>query len=435
MTVSLEAHHSVPSSEGDLVSSRATLCNLVVSGARLLYCNGQGTEQVLASAQNVCGALGLRANVSLRWGDIAVQLEEGERPIYRSAANPAGVDMNRVITGMRLLDDIAAGRLQPEAATHEMASLSPLPAVATWLFAVASGAGAVAMAVIFWVQHIADALMILISAFDGGYLRRGLAGLGTNALAQPFCASLFAGVFAAIAFRFELIASLRFVALCPCVILVPGAHVLNGLADLINGRLHLGAARVIHATLIIVAITTGLLFGLVLCGAALPLTEAVRTVPLWQHMFAGGVAVAAFGVLFSMPLQLLPLPILVGALAQALRWLALTQGFGVGAAALIACLSIGTILIPIARKQQIPFAAIGFISVVSMIPGSYLFTMAAGLVQIAAGQDATLDLIAGTLTNGTVALLITLAISLGLVIPKLVFDEIDDRRAAKRDLR
>ena len=62
-----------------------------------------------------------------------------------------------------------------------------------------------------------------------------------------------------------------------------------------------------------------------------------------------------------------------------------------------------------------------------MIPGAYLFTMAAGLAQIAAGQDTTLELIGVTLANGTNALLITLAISLGLVIPKLALDYLDER--------
>ena len=36
-----------------------------------------------------------------------------------------------------------------------------------------------------------------------------------------------------------------------------------------------------------------------------------------------------------------------------------------------------------------------------MIPGAYLFTMAAGLLQIAGGQGTTLELIGVTLANGT----------------------------------
>jgi len=38
---------------------------------------------------------------------------------------------------------------------------------------------------------------------------------------------------------------------------------------LINGRIHLGASRLIYAGLVIVAISTGLLIGLALLGVAL----------------------------------------------------------------------------------------------------------------------------------------------------------------------
>jgi uncharacterized membrane protein YjjP (DUF1212 family) len=411
--------------------SQEAQCNLIVACARLLFVNGQGTEQVVGSAQRLAAALGVDASLSLRWGELVLQSEVGQGPIFRVAANPAGVDMNRVTATMQVIADVEDGRATPGAAMKALDAIARSPAVPAWLFALASGAGAVAMAVLFGLQHLPDAAMIFASAFAGAVLRRGLLRLSTNALVQPFCTSLFAGLFAGIAFKFELIASLRFVALCPCVILIPGAHVLNGLADLINGRLPLGAARLIHASLITAAITTGLLFGLVLCGVALPLTEATRAVPLWQHFAAAAVAVAAFGVLFSMPPRQLLLPVLVGALAQALRWAMLATGFGVGAAALAASLAVGLILIPVTRQRDIPFAAIGFVSIVSMIPGSYLFTMASGLMQIAKGGTATLELISVTVASGTNALLIILAISLGLVIPKLAFDHLDQRRKVR----
>jgi uncharacterized membrane protein YjjB (DUF3815 family) len=259
--------------------------------------------------------------------------------------------------------------------------------------------------------------------------------MSTNALIQPFCASLLAGILAAIAFRYQLISSLRLVALSPCVILVPGSHVLNGLADLLNGRVHLGGTRLIHAGLIIAAITTGLLFGLVLCGVSLPLDEASRAVPLWQNVIATGVAVAAFSVMFSMPANLLLWPVVVGTLAHALRWAMLSMGFSVGAGTLAASLAIGLILMPVALRRRIPFAGIGFVSVVSMIPGAYLFTMASGLVQIAQGRPTSLELISATLANGTTAMLVILAISLGLILPKLTIDYLYERRPQTDDQR
>jgi uncharacterized membrane protein YjjP (DUF1212 family) len=407
--------------------SHEAQCTLIMACARVLYVNGQGTEQILAATRSLARALGVPAEISLRWGELELQRDDGTRLISRAAANPTGVDMTRVSAAMQVIDDAEAGRLAPQAALEAIETIARSPAAPIWIFALASGAGAAAMAVIFGVAHVLDALMIVVSAVAGACVRRGVRRFSTNALIQPFCASLVAGLFAAIAFHFQLITSLRFVALSPCVILVPGAHVLNGLADLINGRLHLGAARLVHASLIVAAITTGLLVGLVLCGASLPLDEVPRAVPLWQHVVAAAVAVAAFAVFFSMPAELLLLPVVVGALAQAVRWVALANGLGVGAAAFVASLAIGLILIPIARRRRLPFAAVGFVSVVSMIPGSYLFTMASGLLQIAQGENATLALIGATIASGTNALLITLAISLGLVIPKLTMDYFDER--------
>ena len=52
------------------------------------------------------------------------------------------------------------------------------------------------------------------------------------------------------------------------MVLVPGPHFLNGALDLINGRVGLGAARLVYAGLIVVAISVGLLLGLYGLGVA-----------------------------------------------------------------------------------------------------------------------------------------------------------------------
>ena len=403
-------------------------CKLVLAFARVLYVNGQGTELSLAAAHRLAAALGLPARISLRWGELELQLEDGGRPVWHVAASPVVVDMTRVASAMRAIDDLEGGRLAPDAAMTAIETISRSPARPAWIVSLAAGAGAVAMAAIFGVQHLVDAGAIFVSAAAGGLLRRGLARTTANALVQPFCASLMAGVLAALASRYQLVWSLRFVALCPCVILIPGAHVLNGLADLLGGRIPLGVARLVHAGLIIAAITTGLLLGLAVFGVALPLDDTVRAVRLWEHMAAAAVAITAFSIFFAMPAGLLPWPVVVGTAAQALRWAALAMGLSAAAGALVASLAIGMILIPVARQRRVPFAAIGFVAVVPMIPGAYLFTMASGLVQIARGRDTSLELIGAIIASGTTAMLIVLAICLGLIIPKLTMDYLEVRR-------
>src|SRR5258708_25579251 len=126
---------------------------LVLAFGRVLYVNGQATDQALAAAEHLGSTLGLRTTVIPRWGELRLQAEDGNaRLVSTVGAEPAGVDMDRVASTMRAVNALGTGRLAPAAAMEAISAISQAPPARTWQFTLAAAAGATALAVLFGVQ-------------------------------------------------------------------------------------------------------------------------------------------------------------------------------------------------------------------------------------------------------------------------------------------
>lgn len=398
---------------------------MLAATATLLFTDGETTRRMIVGVERLGVALGVDVAVLPRWGALTLRINDSNAPLLDSiAAEPLGVDMTKVSATNELIDKVCDDRLGADALRPALDLIRHLPPVSLARFVLLTAAGAAALGVIFGASHWFTLALIAFSAGAGALLRRWLAGLSTNPFVQPFCAALLAGVVGAIVVRLQLSSLMRLVAVCPCMVLVPGAHFLNGAIDLARARIALGACRVGYACLITLVISAGLLVGLSLAGVDLPVSPPVPAVPLGYDVIAAGVAVAAYGTFFAMPWRMLPIPVVIGMLAHALRWLAIEMvGASAEAGALIACLAVGIIVTPVADRLRMPFAAFAFASVVSLIPGVFLFRMAGGLLSlIRAGSAASSELLLGTIVDGATALLIILAMAFGLIVPKMCIE-------------
>src|SRR5262249_39431255 len=110
-------------------------CDLVLAAGRVLFINGQATDQTVAAAERLGRALGMGAKLMPRWGELELKGEDKDAEQYaRVPADPTGVDMDRVASTMQTITDVESGRLAPEAAIKTLAAISQTPPAPTWLF-------------------------------------------------------------------------------------------------------------------------------------------------------------------------------------------------------------------------------------------------------------------------------------------------------------
>jgi uncharacterized membrane protein YjjP (DUF1212 family) len=422
-----EADRVVPAEDATRApqTSVESALSLLMQVAELLFVNGQTSQRTAAAVRQLGTALHFRTEVFPRWGELTVRLWDRGTPCDGIAAvAPTNVDMGKVSATMKTVDGLTARSLETDAARAMLQGIRNSPPVSTLRFVIMAGAGAAALGVIFGVLQLFSIALIALSAMLGAGLRRWLMRISSNPLLPTFAAALVAGIIGAVVVDLHLSAAQQLVAVCPCMVLVPGPHLLNGALDLARTEISLGVARISYASVMVLMICAGLLLGLAIGGVALPASGDTAALPLLYDVIAAGVAVAAYGTFFSMPWRMLPIPMLIGMLAHAARWLVIAAaGSRIEMGAFVACLIVSVMLTPIAERLRLPFAGIAFASVVSLIPGVFLFRMGGGLLAlIALGAKAPTSLVRDVLVDGATAFVVVLAMAFGLIIPKLCID-------------
>lgn len=395
---------------------------LLAEASTILLTNGQTTEGTRLALVRLGRHFDHDVQVSIAWGVTTIQLDDG-RGADGVFTEPSGVDIGRVIAAEAIIDAVCTGRMAVSEARSALRVVSEQSPVPLARFTIMAAAGAAALGVVFGATDFGTLALIASIAGVGACLRRTLSHLGRNPFLQPFGAAFFAGACGGAVMLLDLDAAHRLVAACPCMVLVPGPHFLNGAIDLVRGRVPIGLSRLVFATLGVLAICAGLLIGLALTGATFPTAGPTHAVPLLPDVVSAGVAVAAYGSFFNMPWRSLPILIGVGMVAHALRWVLLGAGASVPLGALAACLLVGCLITPLSDRRRLPFGACAFACVVSLIPGVFMFQAASDAVTLTGlGSTAPPSMLVDLLDDIATAAFVLLAMGAGLIVPKMIID-------------
>jgi uncharacterized membrane protein YjjP (DUF1212 family) len=387
----------------------------LLAATALLYANGQSTQMTKTAVERLNRGLECDAVVVPSWSMLTLTAAGSRATVLTAAVSPTAINMRRVATMMAVVDRAQDGPLELERVAAGVAEAETQSVSGTAPFAIACATGAAALSIIYGTTDPLAILLVALAAAVGGLLRRWSGAAGAGLLVQAFVAAAVAGLVGAAATHLDLGASAAVVAICPAMVLVPGPHILNGALDLLDLRVTLGLARLAYGLLLLTAISAGLILGLHAGGQSLAVTAPSSTAPFIVDVLAAGVAAASYPVYFSMPWRMIGWPVAAGMLAHAAHWLALYAGANLAIAAFLSCLLVGVVLVPVSRRMRIPFAGIGFASVVALVPGVLVFRTLAGFVAFAGHPSA--QLLTSSAADLIVATVIVTGMALGLALP------------------
>lgn len=145
----------------------------------------------------------------------------------------------------------------------------------------------------------------------------------------------------------------------------------------------------------------------------------------------GGIAAIGFGVLFNIPQRTLFYTALIGASGVFCKLMLMTVGIGIIPATLCGASVIGILSLLASYDKNAPALVFSIPAVIPMVPGTYLYRMMVGIIELHStpGVDFN-DIAMQTITNGLNAVFIIMALSVGVSVPNLIL-----RKDAFNELR
>ncbi|MBA4107538.1 MAG: hypothetical protein C0485_17515 [Pirellula sp.] len=319
----------------------------------------------------------------------------------------------------QLLEEVQSKRLTPLHAIEKLQRIEVnTPRHSLRVVAPALAAGAASLAALLGAD--VGSAAIAAAATGIGLVARQILHRRCRILALPFAAAFLAGVMGGLGIQCEMTNHHSLALIVPCLMLVPGPHLINALLDLVDNYIPMAIARFALASGILLASGLGLLVGIELTLTALPeAQQGVGTEPpnLIADIALAAIVTGAFAIYYNTPWRYTSLAIVGGAVGHGIRSVFLSWGWSLETSTFLGAFSVGIISAAISRSSRTPVAVIAFAGAVTMMPGLQMYAALRGALQFARLQVvADSPVITATMANGAQSMIVVAALGLGLVL-------------------
>lgn len=404
---------------GSEVGTRRLHMELLGQAGRLLLEYDESTREIYGALTATAKILTDDAcDIAIAFGGVAVSLG-GESPLlmpvrelrYNTALQTR---VHSILSQVRRRDLDAAAAL-----TELQGAEAQTPRHGRWLAVLIVGVSAASLAGLLGADSGAVMVAGLATAL-GLVARQELGVRHFNMLMLPLTAAFIGAFLGGLAIQLDWTRTPAAVLLTPCLVLIPGAHFINGIFDLIDNYLPMSIARLGLAAGILLASALGLLLGIELTFSAPLISDqgvASDHLNVFSDMLLAALVTCGFAVFYNTPWAQVGMAALGGMAGHGIRFLALEAGWRLEAATLLGGLTVGVLSAWIARWSRMPIAVIAFAGAVTMMPGLQIYRTLAGALQLARTGSATdLFIVAGTFGDAALAFLVVCALAVGLVV-------------------
>lgn len=395
---------------------------LILDVGRLLMENASDTSRIVRSMKRTAAFLGIfgdQINIHITYTTIMISISVGDYHLTKlQKCHHHNVDMNVIsevsnLSWTAIEQDYTPKQFRKELDRIEFKKRKYASAIITIGAAVACGG----VGKMFGCDIVAS-IYTAIAAGCGFFMRRYTVGLGINAYMCIAIASFVATTVAYILHNIYATTTPYYALLGSAIFIIPGIPLINAMEDMMDTYITAGMTRAINATLMIGAMTFGIVFAIWIFAVNNFTSFAIVTPQsYWIIIISSALGAVGFSIMFDVPPRLLWVVCIGGIIAVCTRNLSVEYlGVGTAVGTLLGAMVVSVLSLRCSYIFEVPSHVVSVPSVIPLMPGLFMYRLLFDIIYIDKLNPVSF---LHAFQSGVTAILVVMAIAVGVAIPNI----------------